>query len=471
VLIAGGGIAGLSAARALRLAGIDNHVLLELEDQPGGNSRGGKVGGIACPLGAHYLPVPGEGATEVRDFLEEIGIARRVAGRWTYEERHLCHSPQERLFFNGQWQEGLLPVLGAGPRTIAQYKRFAQRVKEAAKQAAFPLPLRSAAPASHRALDRLTFAEWLDRESLDDAYLRWYLDYCCRDDYGAGTRIVSAWAGLHYFASRHGFTPPGEKGEPDQLLTWPEGNAWLVKHLAAPLGDRLQPARVVMRVSMLKHAVQVDTFNFVTQQVERWEAAQCILAIPLFVAARVLNAPPRALTEALMRMRHAPWAVANIHIEGPLHDRPGAPPAWDNVLYGARGLGYVDAGHQKLDPLPDPTVLTWYRALGDLPDGRAQLLSRPWESWRDEVLDELSAPHPDLRLKALHIDVARWGHAMAIPVPGMRASAALAALQRPQAGMWRRLHFAHGDLSGYSIFEEAFTHGWRAGQAAARAVR
>jgi hypothetical protein len=53
----------------------------------------------------------------------------------------------------------------------------------------------------------------------------------------------------------------------------------------------------------------------------------------------------------------------------------------------------------------------------------------------------------------------------------MRASAALAALQRPQAGMWRRLHFAHGDLSGYSIFEEAFTHGWRAGQAAARAVR
>ena len=30
-----------------------------------------------------------------------------------------------------------------------------------------------------------------------------------------------------------------------------------------------------------------------------------------------------------------------------------------------------------------------------------------------------------------------------------------------------RLHFAHADLSGYSIFEEAFTHGHRAGRAAA----
>jgi hypothetical protein len=27
-----------------------------------------------------------------------------VAGRWEYEERNLCHSPQERLFFRGEWQ-------------------------------------------------------------------------------------------------------------------------------------------------------------------------------------------------------------------------------------------------------------------------------------------------------------------------------------------------------------------------------
>ena len=112
VVIAGGGIAGLAAARALRLAGQDDFVLLELEDQPGGNSRAGQVNGLPCPLGAHYLPLPGDDAHEVQDLLEELGLRQRVAGRWRYDERHLCHSPQERLQFGGQWQEGLLPVDG-----------------------------------------------------------------------------------------------------------------------------------------------------------------------------------------------------------------------------------------------------------------------------------------------------------------------------------------------------------------------
>jgi hypothetical protein len=53
----------------------------------------------------------------------------------------------------------------------------------------------------------------------------------------------------------------------------------------------------------------------------------------------------------------------------------------------------------------------------------------------------------------------RYGHAMAIPVPGMRSHAALAAL----ASASDRVRFAHSDLSGYSILEEAFFHGHRVG--------
>ena len=36
--------------------------------------------------------------------------------------------------------------------------------------------------------------------------------------------------------------------------------------------------------------------------------------------------------------------------------RAGAPPSWDNVVYGSRGLGYVDAMHQGLRPVPGATV-------------------------------------------------------------------------------------------------------------------
>lgn len=467
VLIAGGGVAGLAAARALRLRGIEDFVLLELEDTAGGNSRGSQIQGIRCPLGAHYLPLPGDDAPQVQDLLEELGLRRRVAGRWTYDERHLCHSPQERLFFHGQWQEGLLPLQGAGPGALAAYQRFARLIDGFVRSGSFTIPA-SKRPLAHvqRALDAITFEAWLDRNQLQEAHLRWYLDYCCRDDYGAGVASVSAWAGIHYFASRHGFQPPGgEADEPAQhesaVLAWPQGNAWLTQRLAAPLGERLLAGRVVIRVAAGKHGVEVDAFDVATERVERWQADQCILALPLFVAARVVENPPPALREAAAQLRYAPWLVANIHLRAALHDRPGAAPAWDNVIYGgqARGLGYVDAMHQSLQPVRAATVLSWYRPFGLDPAQRQDLAQQPWAHWRDAALDELSIAHPDLRAKVTQVDVTRYGHAMSTPVPGIRSSAALAALQAAQAAPWQRLHFAHSDLAGYSVFEEAFVQG------------
>ncbi len=140
-LIAGGGIAGLAAARALRLAGIDDFALLELEDTAGGNSRGAMVSGFQCPLGAHYLPLPGDDASEVQDLLEELGLRRRVSGRWQYDERHLCHSPQERLFYRGEWQEGLLPMHDVSAATLREYRRFASAVQTLQKAARFTIPI------------------------------------------------------------------------------------------------------------------------------------------------------------------------------------------------------------------------------------------------------------------------------------------------------------------------------------------
>ena len=481
-VIVGAGVAGLAAARALRQRGVDDLAVLELEDQAGGNSRGTVVGGIACPLGAHYLPVPGETAHEVQDLLEEFGLRQRLAGRWVYDDRHLCHSPQERLFFNGEWQDGLLPVHDVGSGTLAQYRRFAERVQVLHQAAAFAMPaFRAPARPEHLALDAITLQAWLDREGLRDPHLRWYLDYCCRDDYGAGIASVSAWAGIHYFASRHGFHAPGdEAAERDGVLTWPEGNAWLTRRLAAPLieAGQLHAGRVVQRIEAGRHGVSVETFNVANRSVERWQAAQVIVALPVFVAARVVVNPPGFLREAAARTRHAAWLVANLHIDQALHDPPGAPPSWDNVLYGSAGLGYVDARHQSLQPVPGATVLTWYRALGDTPDARAGLLRQPWSHWRDAVLAELSLPHPDLREKLTRIDITRYGHAMAIPVPGTLrnghfqgnnrlspASAGHKQLQEyehltPSEG---RLRFAHSDWSGYSVFEEAFTRGHAAG--------
>ena len=492
VIIAGGGVAGLAAARSLRLAGVHDFALLELEDTPGGNSRAGAVNGVACPLGAHYLPVPGDHAPEVQDLLEELGLRQRVAGRWQYDERHLCHSPQERLYFEREWQEGLLPVQGVGEATLEQYRRFSQAVGAASRAARFTMPQFAALDAktglapAHQALDAMTFEAWLQRQGLDDAHLRWYLDYCCRDDYGAGMARVSAWAGLHYFASRHGFHAPGEAVAEDRegVLTWPEGNGWLTQQLAAPLKaqGQLQTGTSVLRIAETRRGVEVDAFNHHSGNVERWQAPRCIVALPVFVAARVVQNPPAFLAQAAQRLQWAPWAVTNIHLNAPLADRPGAAPAWDNVIYGDSnpgGLGYVDASHQKLDPRPGPTVLTYYQALGDVADARQQLATQGAEHWGRAALAALAGPHPDVLQRATRVQVTRYGHAMSIPVPGVQTFLSQIGLQGPPGKRklllngerqralpipaTARLAFAHSDWSGYSVFEEAFTRGHAAG--------
>lgn len=479
VVIAGGGVAGLAAARALRLRGREDLALLELEDSAGGNARGTEVGGLPCPMGAHYLPLPGDDAPHVQNLLEELGLRTRVSGRWQYDERHLCHSPQERLLFQGQWQEGLLPLNGVGPQTLAQYLKFAQLVDEARKAARWAMPSFGVPQQPlQQALKAITFAAHLNQNGLDDQHLRWYLDYCCRDDYGAGIEVVSAWAGIHYFASRHGFHAPGmETEEREGLLTWPEGNAWLTRHMAQPLGDRVHTAQVVTRIAQTRNGVEVDAWDVRAQALVRWRARQAIVALPIFIAARVVQDAPDFLRQAVAQTVYAPWLVANLHIKAPLNDRQGAAPSWDNVTYGTAGLGYVDATHQSLQAVPGATVLTHYRALGGAPETLAQrrrdLMTKPWEAWRDEILAELAQAHPDLPAKASRMDIVRYGHAMAIPVPEIQDKNGL---QRPQnlrkqlskheqpaVPSHGNLRFAHADWAGYSVFEEAFTLGHLAG--------
>src|SRR3954468_24812627 len=67
IVIVGGGMAGLCAAWHLDKRGFRDFVLLEMEQQPGGNSRWGENEISRYPWAAHYLPVPDENETLVRE--------------------------------------------------------------------------------------------------------------------------------------------------------------------------------------------------------------------------------------------------------------------------------------------------------------------------------------------------------------------------------------------------------------------
>ena len=189
------------------------------------------------------------------------------------------------------------------------------------------------------------------------------------------------------------------------------------------------------------------------------------------MAVRALVQPPPALREAAAQVTHAAWVLVHMRLNAPLTDRPGAAPAWDNVVYDGFGLGYVDAGHQALAPVRSrESVITWYAALGNGPTARRALAHDAWSPWYQRALADLAGAHPDLPARVAEVLVVRHGHAMAVPVPGARGRRVHQVLHPdtmkrtdPRSRLW----FAHSDLAGYSVFEEAFAMGHRAGMAVA----
>lgn len=466
VLIIGAGIAGLSAAWRLQRAGYQNFALLELESSPGGNSRSGANAISAYPQGAHYLPLPNQEARAVRALLADLGVLKGDPGAAEpeYDEAYLCHNPQERLYRHGVWQEGLVPHLEVPRAEREQQARFFEHMA-AFRQAgdgrrAFALPLDYASRgAAWSALDRVTMHDWMRSEGFDAPSLHWYVNYACRDDYGTDYRQVSAWAGIHYFASRTG---RGGLGAGETVLTAPEGNGWIVKRLAGRLGEQLHTGVAVHALSQDAQGVTVDAWHPVRGESLRYRAKQVIWAAPLYLLPRLARGLPAQLAAAISPLSYAPWLVGHLSLSAPPMAGAGAPLAWDNVLHDSPGLGYVVATHQKIRRAPGPTVLTYYRPLSELDPktARTRLLATPRETWAEEILADLSRAHRDMRGLTTRLDVFRHGHAMARPMPGFLDPDR----RRQLAKAWGRVRLAHGDISGLSLFEEANYWGVRAAE-------
>ncbi|MCS6797526.1 MAG: FAD-dependent oxidoreductase [Myxococcota bacterium] len=470
VVIVGAGIAGLSAAWRLRHGGVEDLVLLELEPMPGGTACAGYDGIVPYPWGAHYVPAPSRHDAELTELFSEMGAieGRDDEGRARVAEHVCVREPAERVFWNGFWHEGLVPEAALDARDREEMKRWRAHVdalvarRDGCGRRAFTLPIaRCASEPELLAWDAMRADRWLEAHGYRSRWLRWLLDYATRDDYGLRLSQTSAWAMLLYEAAR--IDAPGQPAPP--YMTWPQGNGAIVEHLAAPWGERLRTGRLVQQVQPRPQGgVSVRAVHVASGQRERWDAEHAVVCVPRFVARRIVvplrdgpdDAPP-----------YGAWVVANLH----LRDRPrgrGFPAAWDNVLVDADGLGYVCATHQRGRD-HGPTVLTYYRPLlDDDPRAARRWLERQsWSALRDLVLDELGVAHPDLDDLVERLDVWRWGHAMPQPRPGVVWNAARRAAARPLGA----IHFAHTDLSGLALFEEAFHHGLRAADEVLDALR
>ena len=475
VVIVGGGIAGLTAAWRLMNSGFNDFVLLELESAPGGTSRSGSNNVSSFPWGAHYIPAPLKENQHLVALLDEMSIleGRDHFGEPVVAEQFLCRDPEERVFYKGRWYEGLYLHAGETSDDKEQYSRFNSEMDrwvswtDKKGRRAFTIPVSMCSDdAEVTELDRISMSDWLAQRNLTSPRLRWWIDYACRDDYGMTLDQTSAWAGLFYFCSR--VANPSVESQP--LITWPEGNGRLVNHLVQKTKENINLDRAAVEVVVNDDHVDVTTIDRNGQEPHGFRAKRLIFAAPQFVGRYVIRDyrenPPSHLSE----FQFGAWMVANLTLK----TRPANgtnrnfPLAWDNVLYESPSLGYVVSTHQQGRDR-GPTVFTYYYPLCD-PDprvARTRLLQTDWKEWADIALTDLSRAHPDIRQLVERLDVMRWGHAMIRPRTGFMWGETRRAAARP----YRSIHFAHSELSGIALFEEAFDAGIRAADEVLKVVR
>ncbi|MEW9900800.1 NAD(P)-binding protein [Chitinivorax sp. PXF-14] len=468
-VILGSGVAGLTAAWKLAREGYRDFVLLA-GPEPYGNAAAGEMAGLRYPRGAHYLPLPSLESVHVREMLADFGVIESGAAtaRPHFDERVLVHAPESRVLYQGRWQEGTLPSKGIPADEAAQQQRFFRHIdalkvaRGADGRRVFCIPLaQSSQDPRWTALDRLSFAAWLTREGYSAPTLRWYLDYACRDDYGAGLGQVSAWAGLHYFASRAGQAANADDGA---VLTWPDGLNPLTRRLqqaaTGATGGRWQPG-FALQLSDGGHGVDILCAESAAADARVFtvRAERAICAMPLQLAQRVV---PALGVPGDAAVPHVPWLVSNFLLRGFPPELAGEALSWDNVVYGSQSLGYVVSTHQLIrQARPEQTVFSAYHALAH--DTPANIRRWLMQAGTDELYElansDLRAAYGHhLWLNTQSVEITVRGHAMVSPAPGFLSRPGIAALR----GADQRLLFAHSDLSGISVFEEAAWWGWRA---------
>ena len=409
---------------------------------------------------------------------------READGSPLVGEQFLCRDPQERLFYRGQWREGVYPYDGASDDDLRQLTEFQTEIdrwvdaRDPSGRRMFAVPMATGSDCPEvRALDRLTMAQWMDQREWNSPRLRWLVDYACRDDYGLSLDRTSAWAGIFYFAAR--VSAAGKESQ--SVITWPEGNSRVADFLIQRVGDQLRCGYAACSINpAVESGPGESAAGHVDNANGNRSAKPTVIAMETtsrrmvgFRADKIIFAAPQMLAKHLIRgegdgeqrsargsFQYGAWLVANVHLK----DRPsetGFPLCWDNVIYGSKSLGYVTSTHQSgIDY--GPTVLTWYYAFAedDPKITRQRMLQQSWSDWVDLVMSDLRVAHKDIDQWVTKVDVMLWGHAMVQPVQGFVWNQARTDAAKPIGSV----HFAGTDLSGIALFEEAFYHGIRAAE-------
>ena len=448
ISIVGSGVSGLSCAYHLKKMGIHDFKLFDLEDHIGGKSFSFED---KAPWGAHYLPLVNLENKSLLHFLEEAEIIKGYdsQGIPEYDELMICSEPMEKLYIYGRMQDGIIPQDNISEEEIDKIKKFKQEMSRLAYlkgsdgKYAFDIPMENSSKDFYH-FDHITMLEYLEQMNLSCKALNWYVNYCCRDDFGTRIDEISAWAGIHYFAARRG---KGLELHDDSVLTWPQGNKFLIDKLVSLSSVEFYPGHLLLKIE----GNTLYFYNYHSNETIKVISKQIVLALPQFIISKIMGGK----TE----FEYSSWMVANIKMKW--DEDLDNNLAWDNVNFHGKGLGVVSSNHQKLNVTLSENILTYYWPLTHLnpKDARKFALKRTHEQWCQDIVEDLSPMIFDFEKRVLSVDIWPWGHGMIMPKKSFISEGRNQLIKTPS-----HIHIAHTDLGGLSLFEEGFYRGKKAAE-------
>ncbi|MEJ5329695.1 MAG: FAD-dependent oxidoreductase [Desulfobaccales bacterium] len=434
VAVVGAGLSGLTAAYHLRDREV---VVLEAGAAPGGVCLTEEYEGIPYPAGSAYSYYPWTEAWAA--WYRDLGLDVEAA---------VVEPPASALYYRGQWFPDCYSA--AGVRQLP----FPPAVREGLLRLAEDLaaweeewdPL-GEEEFSRPELDRLSLADYLERErGLPPVATAFFAPYCA-SCLGALPHQVSAWAGLSFLMS--------EFSTSARLMAFPEGNARLVTALVAALPRAPRLGQVVVglrfsrdRIRLLARGARGEALCV--------EAQVAILAGGKFAMQHLL--PPEAgwPAEDFRHFRYSSYVVAALL--GPLEIQA---PGYENWMMEEEAFSDFILSPRRAEARTRKAMVLY--APQPFPTGRRELLDQPAEVQAERLLQAVARRFPAAAAAVEEVRLYRFGHAQVVPYPGFLTLLKKEGRPRPVKG---RLILAHSDLAGLPCVEAAILEGQKAARRA-----
>lgn len=408
VVVAGGGLAGISAALALADAGL-RVTLLEARGRLGGATYSFQRDGLWLDNGQHVFL---RCCTAYRAFIERIGsgdlvtLQRRLDIPVIHPERGVSRLARAAL-----------PApLHLGP-SLAAYRHLSRLDKLRMARAAAAL---ARLDLGDRSLDRETFGGWLRQFGTSPRALEALWDLIVLPTLNLTCDEASLWQSAMVF--QVGLLTDGPAADLG-YTTVPLGEAHGVRAAAS-----LAASGVEVRLNSAVAAIERPAGEDVRVRVggERIAASALVLAVPHEPAARLVPTEVHANAESFADLGHSP--IVNLHV---IYDQP----VMDHAF--AAGVG---TPVQWVFDRSDAAGLTKGQCLAVSLSGATAYAARPTEELRAMFLPELARLFPraaEARVTAFY--VTREHRATFRPSPGklrLRPRATTADPRIALAGAW-----------------------------------